>query len=185
MVLHVLKKKEDHTDQNKARTYFDHHPKFQYEKQLGAGVYGYAMLVSERTNNAPQRCVVKRALPPHQGASRNEIEILRSLRGAAHIVELLAYTRGDERGGGPATKTGRGTLSTPQIGGGTPRQPDWHSIGPGLAGPTMVLQYAPNGTLAHLVHRCYVSGTPIPNRVRWSFFLCRKWQPGLLFTIGS
>lgn len=166
------------------KEYFNNHPKWSFERFLGSGVYGYAVLAKQRTNDPPARCVVKRGqLEEDWEAHRNEIEMLRRVRGAAHIVELLAYNNGGDTDSGDARNVLRRAarwVRRQRRGGRIPgllglrRRPDYASIGSDLPGPTLILQYAPNGTLERLRKAGWITGRSIPNRVLWSLFLCRE-----------
>lgn len=101
------------------------------------------------------------------------------LRGAAHIVQILAFDDG---------------LSQPlfaqiirMIGQFLlPLGSKWEAIGPGLSGPTVVMEYIENGNLEEFFRRARDQEIRLPNRVLWSFFLCREWlNPSLEPTLIS
>ncbi|KAK6958318.1 hypothetical protein Daesc_001116 [Daldinia eschscholtzii] len=68
------------------------HHKFVFGELLGRGAFGLAFSIIEKlSHNRTRRLVVKRSLKPRgEDDLRNEIEWLKTLRGAEHVVRLLA-----------------------------------------------------------------------------------------------
>ncbi|KAI1098262.1 hypothetical protein F4804DRAFT_350588 [Jackrogersella minutella] len=157
---------------------------WKYEKVLGSGFFGTAILVGNKTrrfNSNYRRLVVKRAITdPGETELRNEINWLTRLRGAEHIVAIVASR--DDAAVDPAAVAPREPLFARLFRSGNsgqvrksrdPRRIDDELNLRGLAGyPVLVLEYLENGTFARLIDRTTQHQTHLPNRLLWSIFLC-------------
>ncbi|KAI1637791.1 hypothetical protein F4809DRAFT_660877 [Biscogniauxia mediterranea] len=119
---------------------------FEFEKVVGCGRAGVACSIVLKTGpdeNDWRRFVVKRALGQrHQAALRSEINILNKLAGALHIVQPFFID--------PAI------INPIDL----------------LEGPTLFMEYLPNGTLEGFMDRIRNWEHPVPNRFLYRVFLC-------------
>ncbi|KAI2783384.1 kinase-like domain-containing protein [Daldinia loculata] len=138
--------------------------KFTFEGLLGRGAFGLTFcLVEKLSQNRTRRLVVKRSLKPRgEDDLRNEIEWLKTLRGAEHVVGILA-SRDEPH---PTTFFRRDRKRLLRR-----RSALEESLG-GFTGPIVVIEYLENGDLARLYKRLVNRDQLLPNRVIWSFFLC-------------
>ncbi|RYO96490.1 hypothetical protein DL765_011579 [Monosporascus sp. GIB2] len=76
-----------------AFVYFQNHPEFQLKRFVGNGAFGIGIHVIEKAEGRFQRQLgVKRALNAESEPDlRNEIQWLKTLRGATHIMQLVSY----------------------------------------------------------------------------------------------
>ncbi|KAI0490564.1 kinase-like protein [Xylaria cf. heliscus] len=155
---------------------------WEYEKFLGNGSYGVTVLLRE-TNRLvvrQKRIALKLAQRRSQGVPqlRNELKWLKRLRGARHIVRMLASCDNlidyvdDE-----AKKNQNSGLFTSvvQLFGKLVRLPPREAFGPlaGLMdGPAVALEYLDQGDLLSLKRHVDDDGVTIPNKILWSLFLC-------------
>ncbi|KAI2601812.1 kinase-like domain-containing protein [Hypoxylon sp. NC1633] len=138
---------------------------FNFERVIGCGAFGLVFSVIEKIpGNRTRRLAVKRSLVPQEEDDlRNEIQWLQRLRGAEHIVRMLAYRDDPEprvlpRNARTASQRRRRALQDSLA---------------GLVGPVVVLEYLENGNLAQVFNgRLIKHDQLLPNRVLWSFFLC-------------
>ncbi|KAI1479981.1 kinase-like domain-containing protein [Daldinia eschscholtzii] len=140
------------------------HHKFVFGRLLGRGAFGLAFsLIEKLSHNRTRRLVVKRSLKPRgEDDLRNEIEWLKTLRGAEHVVRLLASH--DEPHPTTYYRRDRKRLLR--------RQTALDKSLEGFTGPIAVIEYLENGDLARLYKRLVGRDHLLPNRVIWSFFLC-------------
>ncbi|KAI1774025.1 kinase-like domain-containing protein [Hypoxylon cercidicola] len=137
--------------------------KFTFEGLIGRGAFGLAFrLVEKVSENKVRRLAVKRSLPRKEDDLRNEIRYLMRLRGAEHIVRLLASR--DEEEPMPGRQRARGIMNARRLG--------LQDSLTGITGPIAVLEYMENGDLKQLVNRCIRNDQLLPNRILWSLFLC-------------
>ncbi|KAI1437508.1 kinase-like protein [Xylaria sp. CBS 124048] len=154
---------------------------WEFEKCLGNGTYGMAVLMREKRKyvRRSRRMAVKVAL--HRDADLDlqcEVAWLKLLRGAKHIIKLLAsredvgsITQDTER-----TQRFMDLLKRAgdQHGSKLQRLPP-NSVFMGLVGihgPAMAMEHAEHGTLLDFKDKVERFNMRIPNRVLWSFFLC-------------
>ncbi|KAK8102977.1 hypothetical protein PG984_016123 [Apiospora sp. TS-2023a] len=137
-------------------------PGFQFVKFLGSGTYGTAALIHDHREAGgglpPRKLVVKRGFgKAGQWGIKREIEYLKVVRGGHHFAQLLAFR--DRLDDDP-----------------------WREIRElfgrrgryiqGLPGPTLVTDYAENGTFEEFYLKCCVMERHVPNRLLWSLLLC-------------
>ncbi|KAI1098239.1 hypothetical protein F4804DRAFT_133074 [Jackrogersella minutella] len=139
--------------------------KFTFEGVLGRGAFGITFSVVEKlSGNSYRRLVVKRSLDQRRDDDlRNEIDWLKTLRGAEHIVRMIT-SRDDPTPTNPIRGTQR-LLTQPT------RLTIQESL-TGLTGPIAVLEYLENADMGRLYRRLLKHNQLLPNRVLWSFFLC-------------
>ncbi|KAI1767527.1 hypothetical protein GGR53DRAFT_97566 [Hypoxylon sp. FL1150] len=141
------------------------HLRFTFDGQIGRGANGLAFRLVERTSSTRSRkLVVKRALPGREEDLRNEISYLKKLRGAEHVVALVASR--DERA---PRERDRQRRSLEALAG---RRLGLRNALEGIAGPVAVLEYMEHGNIEKIYSRCMQTDTMVPNRVLWALFLC-------------
>ncbi|KAI2643165.1 kinase-like protein [Xylaria nigripes] len=163
-----------------AKKFFGQAKYWEFEKCLGRGSYGLAVLLREKDRlvRRSKRMAVKVALTKGRTALENEIKWLKILRGGKHIVRMLAScldmsasTEETKR-----TQSFMGALENvaQQIGRPLQRLPPRSAfIGlAGMEGPAVALEYIENGSLLELKQKINRLNIRVPNRVLWSFFLC-------------
>ncbi|KAI2472901.1 hypothetical protein F4781DRAFT_293271 [Annulohypoxylon bovei var. microspora] len=138
--------------------------RFIFQGLIGRGAFGLTFCAVERLSmDTCRRIAIKRSLDPRREDDlRNEITWLKTLRGAEHIVRLLA-SRDDPD---PMASFRR-----------APRLSMYRPLGlqdslEGLTGPIAVLEYLENADIARLYERLVKYDQLLPNRILWSFFLC-------------
>ncbi|KAI0838059.1 kinase-like domain-containing protein [Hypoxylon sp. FL0890] len=139
--------------------------KYTFEGLLGRGAFGLTFRVVEKLSaDKFRRLAIKRSLRPRQEDDlRNEIEWLKTLRGAEHIVRILASRDDRESTAGP--RRGRRTrLRHSPL--------NLQDSLTGLYGPIVVLEYLENADITRLYNRLVQHDQLLPNRILWSFFLC-------------
>ncbi|KAI0109403.1 hypothetical protein F4776DRAFT_667716 [Hypoxylon sp. NC0597] len=139
--------------------------KYTFEGLIGRGAFGLTFrLIEKLSANRSRRLAIKRSLrPQREDDLRNEIEWLKTLRGAEHIVRILATRDDSESSASALIRTRRDRLGAPL---------ELHNSLMGLAGPIVVLEYLENGDIERLYNRLVRHDQLLPNRILWSFFLC-------------
>ncbi|KAI1417187.1 kinase-like domain-containing protein [Hypoxylon sp. FL1857] len=139
--------------------------KYKFEGLIGRGAFGLTFRVVEKLGaNRSRRLAIKRALRPQQEDDlRNEIEWLKTLRGAEHIVRVLAFLDEPE----PTTRSRRAQRTRKKD-----SQLNLRGSIVGITGPVVVLEYLENADIARLYERLVQHDQLLPNRILWSFFLC-------------
>ncbi|KAI1141033.1 kinase-like domain-containing protein [Hypoxylon sp. FL0543] len=139
--------------------------RYTFERFLGRGAFGITFRLIERLSaNKTRRLAVKRSLTPQREAElQNEIDWLKTLRGAEHIVRILATRDEPESIAMTGRARRRRTMNT---------RPGLEDSLEGLAGPVVVLEYLENADIAQLYMRLVQHDQLLPNRILWSFFLC-------------
>ncbi|KAI1073833.1 hypothetical protein F5B20DRAFT_574518 [Whalleya microplaca] len=138
---------------NELKKHFAYHSIWEYEDFLGDGEYAVAVLVRKRSRTTnDHRMVLKKAKGrDSENQLKNEISWLKRLRGAEHIVRMLAAHDG-------TMSTSAGSVSGSAL--------------QGLTNPIMAMQYLENGSFSRLMERLRQKNMHLPNRILWSFFLC-------------
>ncbi|KAI0530009.1 hypothetical protein GGR58DRAFT_272772 [Xylaria digitata] len=146
-----------------------------FEKVLGHGSYGITVLLSDRDPlhlHPPRRVVLKRPLIP-QAAYHDfirEAQVLRDMRGHAHIGQLIGYADDvsrfrPKRGRfARALRRLRATFNNP------PRNL-FKALSVG-SGPAILLEYLENGSMIKVLAALYRRRAGLPNRVLWSWYHC-------------
>ncbi|TGJ87187.1 hypothetical protein E0Z10_g1627 [Xylaria hypoxylon] len=167
-------------------------PAFRFDKLLGSGAAGVLCRVVEtatppgrggrRSDRAglSRRLAVKRAIGAEAEEDlRSEVVVLKRLRGAEHIVRLIAFH--DDRPQAPTflndskrvlSSLWRATTGTPFLGQRSNSSAVYDSLLDGLRGPAVVMEYLENGSLGALLEKLRATDILLPNRVLWSFCLC-------------
>ncbi|KAI0911828.1 hypothetical protein F4823DRAFT_635480 [Ustulina deusta] len=177
------------------RACFDtRHPNFRFEKLLGSGAAGVVCRVIEsgtpgalRDGGADQpgcsrRLVVKRAIGVEgEEDLRNEIAVLKRLRGAEHIVRIIAG-HGDIEQVRPSgfLNRSRDMLDTlwhtarrrPTLGQQKNQGTVYDTLLYSFSGPAVMMEYLENGSLGTLLEKLKATNVLLPNRVLWAFCLC-------------
>ncbi|KAI0205098.1 kinase-like protein [Astrocystis sublimbata] len=179
-----------YSDQVKAK--FEDSKYWEYEKFLGNGAYGVTLLLKERSQfvKHQKRIALKlarrqsTALGTKRGVDSLETErqALEKVRGAKHIVSLIASTQNLEGGDIAAAWKDEQESNTIQhrvnLWGTLRRIPPKTALNPvaGLyRGPALVLEYLDGGDLLSFmdnIEREAGQDIFIPNRVIWPVFLC-------------
>ncbi|KAI0966918.1 kinase-like domain-containing protein [Xylaria arbuscula] len=152
--------------------YFVSSPFWQYERMLGHGTYGLAILVGQKgRGSAGFRMVIKVALDSGGTQLRNEISWLKQLNGAMHIVRMIASM----------------DPQSPFLD--NNRYPPMSWVFDALVrirGPLLAMEYINNGNLTTLFSRIEERGLHMPNRMLWSLFLCMvRACIGMAYPIGA
>ncbi|KAI1078260.1 kinase-like domain-containing protein [Whalleya microplaca] len=138
--------------------------KFTFEGYIGPGASGLVFRVVEKlSGNTYRRLAIKRALRVQKEDDlRNEIARLTSLRGAEHIVRMVAC-RDEPEPPSLLTRVRRRLLR---------RRLVLQDSLAGLYGPVFMMEYMENGDVGTLYRKLRQHNELLPNRVLWSFFLC-------------
>ncbi|RYP12973.1 hypothetical protein DL767_010999 [Monosporascus sp. MG133] len=174
------------------RTHFSTVRRWEFETLLQEGAYGVVVRIKKKTGLfvGVRRLAVKRALGvDEENQLRNEIKRLKKLRGAEHIVKIVA-ARDDTNGtgenernglerneGGPETNIARRRKSRLRLRFASlirlfEKRADNYLVG--LNGPVIAMEYLENGTFRRLMARAKRHDIHLPNLVLWSFFLCPR-----------
>ncbi|KAI1326839.1 kinase-like protein [Xylariaceae sp. FL0255] len=155
-------------------------PWWEFEKLLGSGTYGFAVLLkipdAIRENVRPpgghERMAVKLSLSPLDDSLRDEINVLRQLHGAKHIVQMLGFCPDVETA--VRNRPTTGPFTQPAATGQRRTVPStWAFSGfVGCTGPALALEYLEYGDLLTLYNKCKAKGKRLPNRLLWTLFLC-------------
>ncbi|KAI1269768.1 hypothetical protein F5Y18DRAFT_422720 [Xylariaceae sp. FL1019] len=136
---------------------------WKYEKLLGAGGFGVALLLSQRGGDGtPLRIAMKIAQFGLDEDLKKEILWLRRFHGAKHIVKILAHA--DDLNN-PSQKP------RPVEAGTAPFAEALDVLG-GLKGPAAIIEYLENGDLEDVFERVQRAAANVPNRFLWSLYLC-------------
>ncbi|KAJ2983044.1 hypothetical protein NUW58_g6318 [Xylaria curta] len=150
---------------------------WEFEKALGHGTYGIAVLLRDRDplriRRHKRRVVLKRPLETGNNVDDlpREIEALQRLRGHSHIVQILEASENVKYA---QPRAGR-TTSFLRRAVGAFTNPPQNIIKDlsGLRGPAVILDYIDGGgSLEDLVIKMYDLGARLPNRMLWSFYYC-------------
>ncbi|RYP76325.1 hypothetical protein DL769_003665 [Monosporascus sp. CRB-8-3] len=172
------------------RTHFSTVRGWEFETLLQEGTYGVVVRIKKKPDLfvGVRRLAVKRALGENeQNQLRNEIKSLKKLRGAEHIVKIVAArndinsTENNERNGlerndgGPETNIARRGKSRLKVRFARfmrlfKKRADHYLAG--LNGPVIVMEYLENGTFGRLMARAKRHDIHLPNLMLWSLFLC-------------
>ncbi|KAI1422057.1 hypothetical protein F5Y12DRAFT_800187 [Xylaria sp. FL1777] len=160
--------------------FFETSSYWEYEKTLGHGGYGLAILLRQKAEFGPHRhrIALKVAFPNVANELRNEIKWLKHLHGSKHIVRILASCDKPSR---------QDWDKEPQIQEQQPVPPQtaFNSLAQ-LEGPVVALEYIENGDLLTFFRRMTVDDVHMPNRMLWSLFLClTRACIGMAYPIGS
>ncbi|KAI0459941.1 kinase-like protein [Xylaria acuta] len=155
---------------------------WEYEKFLGNGAYGLTLLLREmdRFVVRQKRIAIKlaRSGAAERAQLKNELKILKRLRGAKHIVKMVASCD-DLRS--VSTYASRIKEQTNPLGsivgvfGKLTRLPPSAAFVPLegiMEGPAVALEYLDKGDLVSVKIRTDYDGEVMPNKVLWSLFLC-------------
>ncbi|KAF2971817.1 hypothetical protein GQX73_g1711 [Xylaria multiplex] len=167
---------------------------WEFEKLLGAGGYGVAILAREKEYIGAhrKRIAIKLAQPAGVRALQKEIEWLKRLNGAKHIVEMRAYCDDLIAASKEAEKRDKltetienafanfGKLET------VPPITAFDTLA-GVKGPALGLEYIEGGDLLHFIYlKLRPKEERPPNRVLWSLFFCFvRATIGMAYPIGA
>ncbi|RYP45664.1 hypothetical protein DL768_008008 [Monosporascus sp. mg162] len=172
------------------RTHFSTVRRWEFETLLQEGAYGVVVRIKKKPGlfEGVRRLAVKRALGEgEENQLRNEIKRLKKLRGAEHIVKIVA-ARDDTNGtgkneingletndGGPETNIARRRKSRLKLWFASlmrlfKKHADHYLVG--LNGPVIAMEYLENGTFRRLMARAKTHDIHLPNLMLWSLFLC-------------
>ncbi|KAI1746027.1 kinase-like protein [Xylaria scruposa] len=155
-----LRAVRDFSDEVKGR--FESASYWEYERFLGNGTYGMTVLLREKDQLAaadPKRIALKLAKRGNRAGTlqlRNELKFLKILRGAMHIVNMVASCDdlNSVNGGDVASRSVFGPLQAL------------------MQGPAVALEYLDQGDLVTLKIDIDNFQQRMPNRVLWSLFTC-------------
>ncbi|KAI0977066.1 kinase-like protein [Xylaria arbuscula] len=152
---------------------------WEFEKVLGAGTFGLAVLLKEKDSavNSTKRMTLKIAQSIGTEQLQNEIYWLKRLHGAKHIVKMLASCDELVDHIGETEKRNAVMQAIDRVlamSGKIDRIPPITAFDTldSLWGPALAIEYLENGDLWAFVQQLVQKGTIAPNRVLWSFFLC-------------
>ncbi|KAI5925668.1 kinase-like domain-containing protein [Camillea tinctor] len=129
--------------QYEVKSYFTDSNRFEFEKPVGSGSYGFGLLFNEKKQGGTnQRFVIKRAFHG-QHYLMQESDILHKLEHADHIVNLVHLD---------------------------PNPLEGNDLEEGILGPYIIMEYLENGTINDFTFRTRRVG--VPNRVLAWIFLC-------------
>ncbi|KAI0515060.1 kinase-like domain-containing protein [Xylaria bambusicola] len=160
--------------------YFATSKYWEFEKPLGHGGYGVAILLRQKAEFGPhtQRIALKVALHREADELRNEIKWLKQVHGSKHIVRIVASC---EKPSQPDWDT------EPQIQEHQPLPPQtaFNCLAQ-LEGPVLALEYIENGSLLDFFWRMQDEDVHMSNRMLWALFLCLiRACIGMAYPIGS
>ncbi|KAI0425146.1 hypothetical protein F5Y09DRAFT_112974 [Xylaria sp. FL1042] len=146
-----------------------------FEKLLGNGSYGVTVLLSERDPLRPRRSrkvVLKRPLRGEIGLNDfiREARLLDTLRGHAHIVQLINFAEdvtSFQQGKGKVTRMLKRMLAAFK----KPQANLFGDLSQGN-GPAILLEYLENGDLLRVVKHIYYRRDQLPNRLLWGWYHC-------------
>ncbi|KAK7961624.1 uncharacterized protein PG986_002449 [Apiospora aurea] len=125
---------------------------FTFQRVIGSGSNGVAVLIHDNRVYPPKRLILKRALREDDFFQmEQELRTLKLFRGAAHIVQMV----------------GSRDLRTFEDA--------------DLAGPAIVMEYLENGSFNRFLEKHNAMEGRVPNRVLWSIMLCLMFgdiEPG-------
>ncbi|KAI0121598.1 hypothetical protein BJ170DRAFT_698260 [Xylariales sp. AK1849] len=131
--------------------YFVHDGKYSLECHIGSGEQADVFRLKKVSPGAPEYSRIAVKIPKEKellGESLvHEVEAMKALKGAAHVVQLL------EIADDPLRKGAAGTTILP-----TDR---W-----------IYMEWLENGTLDGFIERARRRGKPLPNRMLWRLFMC-------------
>ncbi|KAI8634188.1 kinase-like protein [Xylariaceae sp. FL1651] len=175
--------------------YFETSDYWEYEKTLGNGSYGLAILLKQKGDLGErglrigqQRMAVKIALESAAQELRAEIRWLKRLNGAKHIVRILAScddvaeASKDRRASSKrlARRVQARFMRLLRV----PPRTAFDSLA-ALQGPVLALEYLENGDMVDLLTKLHQTEARIPNRILWSMYLCLiRACIGLAYPIG-
>ncbi|KAI0195574.1 kinase-like domain-containing protein [Xylaria flabelliformis] len=157
----------------KIQDYLNTSSHWEYEKLLGNGAYGLAVLLRQKGENGPRRhrMAVKFALESGAKELQSEISWLKRLNGAKHIVQILASCDNLVQ---PDQEVSSGFID----------QTAFRSLA-GIQGPVLALEYIENGDMLALFKRMFKDDVHLPNRLLWSLYLCLiRACIGMAYPIG-
>ncbi|KAK5636279.1 hypothetical protein RRF57_011991 [Xylaria bambusicola] len=171
--------------------YFATSSYWEYEKSLGHGGYGVAILLRQKAEFGPhtQRIALKVALPKAVEELRSEIKWLKArltitqnqqqqVHGSKHIVRIIASC---DKPSQPDWDT------EPQVQEQQPLPPQtaFNSLAQ-LEGPVLALEYIENDSLLSCFWRMQEDDIHMPNRMLWALFLCLiRACIGMAYPVGS
>ncbi|KAI1821835.1 kinase-like protein [Xylaria intraflava] len=175
-----------------AKKYFEAAEYWEFEKCLGRGSFGMAVLLREKKRfvQRSRRMAVKVALARGREQLENEIKWLKVLRGGKHIVKMLASCRNLATSNEATERMERYMelleVTIPQHSKLQRLPPSSAFVGlAGMQGPAMALEYIEGRSLLDFKEKVDRFGMRIPNRVLWSFFLCLiRACIGLAYPLG-
>ncbi|RWA07344.1 hypothetical protein EKO27_g7760 [Xylaria grammica] len=159
----------------KAQEYLETSSYWEYEKSLGNGSYGVAILVRQKGESAPnkRRMALKIALKGLESDLETEINWLKELHGAKHIVQMLEYVDNQVRSN---MDEGPQSLSEQTIFSSLAR----------IEGPLLALEYIDGGDMLQFWERMWEDDVHMPNRMLWALYLCLiRACIGMAYPIGS
>ncbi|KAI0154391.1 hypothetical protein GGR57DRAFT_502595 [Xylariaceae sp. FL1272] len=143
--------------------YFQSSGNWKYEKLLGAGAYGVALLLSPRGGSGtPLRIAMKIAQSGQDEDLKKEILWLRRFHGAKHIVKILAHADNLNNPSNTPRRAEAGTAPFAQA---------FDVLGT-LKGPAAIIEYLENGDLEDVYQRVVRAAADVPNRFLWSLYVC-------------
>ncbi|KAI1325849.1 kinase-like domain-containing protein [Xylariaceae sp. FL0255] len=152
---------------------------WQCVKVLGTGLFGFVILLTQK--DSPHRhMAVKLAKKQGVDQLRQEIQILREVNGAKHIVSILGFCDDLPTAIQARRRRAKGTGRL------TPQSAFDSFLG--FEGPALGLEYLEHGTLRDLQRKLQETypRKEIPNRVLWSLLYCLfRASHGLAFPIGA
>ncbi|GAW12380.1 hypothetical protein ANO14919_017460 [Xylariales sp. No.14919] len=165
---------------------------WEFERFLGAGSYGVAVLVRERkdTSKPRTRMAVKLAQAAGVRELQKEIMWLKTLNGAKHIVKILAYCDDLVAASKEAAKqsAASGVLRAVRRSNTAP-VPIMTAFDTlvGMKGPALAIEYIEGSDLLHFIRDGLLrKGERPPNKVLWSLFLCLvRATIGMAYPIGA
>ncbi|KAI1753564.1 kinase-like protein [Xylaria castorea] len=169
---------------NEIKTRFESSNYWEYEKFLGNGAFGVTILLREmgRLVVRRKRIAIKLARRNTTGTQQliNEIKFLKRLRGAKHIIKMVASC--DDLRSFSTVEARRREEESPgalrrvvDVFGKLVRLPPSAAFSPlegVLEGPAVALEYLDKGDLVTLKIDIDNDQVHVPNRVLWSLFLC-------------
>ncbi|KAI0436593.1 hypothetical protein F4803DRAFT_556850 [Xylaria telfairii] len=164
--------------EREARTAIATSRMWHFEKMLGHGSSGVAMLLLERdllTSRPSRRVVLKLSLATSTGDEdlAQEAQTLDLLRGHAHIVQRIGYTQdvsSSQPRGGRIRRTLRRVVNAI-------RNPPENLFAylTGLSrseAPALLLEYLENGSLLRIMEQIHNRRDQLPNRLLWGWYHC-------------
>ncbi|KAJ2987886.1 hypothetical protein NUW58_g4264 [Xylaria curta] len=161
------------------RTRFQTSPYWEYERFLGQGAFGATFLLRERDHVVRKQKRMALKLAQHENAYdlRHEMQVLEGLRGAKHIVKMLASCKNLAKADTGPERNSEDLSSIELI---VEKLGPLISIPPstafrplaGLSGAAMALEFLEYGDLYHFAETVRKARRRWPDRVLWSLFLC-------------
>ncbi|KAI1123218.1 kinase-like protein [Nemania abortiva] len=152
----------EHLSQNYENEYWE------YEKRLGFGAFGFTALLKRKGSSVQpaQRMAVKFAIgtdPRRRQTLHTEIDVLKMVNGASHIVSILASCPNIAKVTASRHSGDNNILISAS---------DAFEGFVGIDGPAVALEYLEYGDIMGLVNKIRPTDRHVPNRILWSFFLC-------------